>query len=158
MDEPGWKGPRGEAFERAVAHLGDLPDRPVCSAATLEQLRAALGRPLPEAARDAREVIAELAAAAEPGVVASASGRFFGFVFCAHPPAHRAAMGICAGYLVHGAAGERDALDHNPEPCWLSGTTWQGRAAMRISVSNWSTDEADVDRSVAAILRCAGRD
>jgi hypothetical protein len=26
---------------------------------------------------------------------------------------------------------------------------------MRISVSNWSTDEADVDRSVAAILRCA---
>jgi hypothetical protein len=38
--------------------------------------------------------------------------------------------------------------------CWMSGTTWQGRAAMRISVSNWSTDEADVDRSVAAILRC----
>jgi hypothetical protein len=26
---------------------------------------------------------------------------------------------------------------------------------MRISVSNWSTDEADVDRSVATILRCA---
>jgi glutamate/tyrosine decarboxylase-like PLP-dependent enzyme len=39
--------------------------------------------------------------------------------------------------------------------CWMSGTTWQGRAAMRISVSNWSTDEADVDKSVAAILRCA---
>jgi glutamate/tyrosine decarboxylase-like PLP-dependent enzyme len=39
--------------------------------------------------------------------------------------------------------------------CWTSGTTWQGRAAMRISVSNWSTDEADVDRSVAAMLRCA---
>ena len=39
--------------------------------------------------------------------------------------------------------------------CWMSGTTWQGKAAMRISVSNWSTDEADVDRSVAAILRCA---
>ena len=36
----------------------------------------------------------------------------------------------------------------------MSGTTWQGRAAMRISVSNWSTDEADVDRSVEAILRC----
>jgi hypothetical protein len=26
---------------------------------------------------------------------------------------------------------------------------------MRISVSNWTSDEADVDRSVAAILRCA---
>ena len=39
--------------------------------------------------------------------------------------------------------------------CWMSGTTWHGQAAMRISVSNWSTDEDDVDRSVEAILRCA---
>ena len=38
-----------------------------------------------------------------------------GLVFCADPQAHRAAMGARAGYLVHGAAGERDALDHNPE-------------------------------------------
>jgi glutamate/tyrosine decarboxylase-like PLP-dependent enzyme len=38
---------------------------------------------------------------------------------------------------------------------WLSGTTWHGMAAMRISVSNWSTTEADADRSVEAILRCA---
>ena len=161
-----------------------------------------------------------------------------GLAFCAHPDAHRAAMGIRAGYLMHSAGGERDPLDYNPEhsrrargfavyaalralgregvtelverccalagrfaeqlataddvevlnqvvlnqvlvrfragdgdddahthrviervqhdgTCWMSGTTWQGGAAMRISVSNWSTDEADVDRSVAAILRCA---
>jgi glutamate/tyrosine decarboxylase-like PLP-dependent enzyme len=161
-----------------------------------------------------------------------------GLVFCAHPDAHRAAMGIRAGYLILGSGEERDALDYNPDhsrrargfpvyaairalgrqgvaelverccalagrfaerlaaadgvevlnqvvlnqvlvrflaadgdhdahtrrvvervqqdgTCWMSGTTWQGRAAMRISVSNWSTDEADVDRSVAAILRCA---
>ena len=38
--------------------------------------------------------------------------------------------------------------------CWLGGTTWHGMAAMRISVSNWSTTEEDADRSVAAILRC----
>jgi glutamate/tyrosine decarboxylase-like PLP-dependent enzyme len=38
--------------------------------------------------------------------------------------------------------------------CWLGGTTWHGLAAMRISVSNWSTTEADADLSVAAILRC----
>ena len=36
--------------------------------------------------------------------------------------------------------------------CWLSGTNWQGKAAMRISVSNWATSEADAARSVAAIL------
>ena len=39
--------------------------------------------------------------------------------------------------------------------CWMGGTTWRGRRLMRISVSNWSTTEADVDRSVAAILRIA---
>ena len=161
-------------------------------------------------------------------------------VFCAHPDAHRAAMGIRAGDPMHSAGGERDALDYGPEhsrrargfaiyaairalgregiaelvercsalasrfaerlgavegvevlnevvlnlrrrraswqlvwlvthaqtrpaiervqhdgTCWMSGTTCRGQAAMRISVSNWSTDEADVDRAVAAILRCA---
>ena len=459
MEQPDWKRTLGEAFEHAVAHLDALPDRPVQAAATLPELRAALGGPLLEAPRDAREVVAELAAAAGPGVVASGSGRFFGFVvggatpaalaadwltaawdqnaglyvlgpaaavveevaggwlaellglpgdasvgfvtgaqmanvtalaaaltevlsrcgwdlataglwgapavrvlagderhgtidralrflgvgtaavvpvasdgqgrmrpdalaraldeaagpaivcaqagnvntgavdpvgeicdvahehgawvhvdgafglwaaasprlrplvdgvgradswatdahkwlnvpydcglvFCAHPAAHAAAMGARAGYLVHGASGERDALEWNPEhsrrargfavyaalralgrsgvadlverscalarrfaerlaaapgveilndvvlnqvlvrfgdaddvtravidrvqrdgTCWMSGTTWRGRAAMRISVSNWSTDEADVDRSVDAILRAAG--
>jgi glutamate/tyrosine decarboxylase-like PLP-dependent enzyme len=39
--------------------------------------------------------------------------------------------------------------------CWLSGTTWHGMAAMRVSVSNWSTTEADIDRSLEAILRAA---
>ncbi len=39
--------------------------------------------------------------------------------------------------------------------CWLGGTTWHGMAAIRISVSNWSTTEADADLSVDAILRCA---
>jgi glutamate/tyrosine decarboxylase-like PLP-dependent enzyme len=38
--------------------------------------------------------------------------------------------------------------------CWMSGTVWHDRAAMRISVSNWTTTERDVDRSVAAILAC----
>ncbi|MCI0573170.1 MAG: aminotransferase class V-fold PLP-dependent enzyme [Myxococcaceae bacterium] len=37
--------------------------------------------------------------------------------------------------------------------CWLSGTTWQGKAAMRISVSNWATSEEDAARSAAAIVR-----
>ncbi len=462
MEAPDWKGPLGEAFDHALGYLEGLPARPVTSRASLAEMRAALGGPLPEQPLEPREVIAALATAAEPGVVASSSGRFFGFViggatpaalaadwltsvwdqnaglyilgpaagvveevaggwlaellglpagvsvgfvtgaqmanfsalaialrevlrragwdvesaglwgaprlrvlagqgrhgsidralrflgvggaaivpvdcddqgrmrtaalrsaldqgngpaivcaqvgnvnsgavdpvgeicevahqhgawvhvdgafgmwaaasprlrplvtgveladswatdahkwlnvpydsglvFCAHPEAHRAAMGIRAGYLIHGNGEERDALDYNPEfsrrargfavyaairalgregvaalverccglarrfaerlaaddgvevlnevvlnqvlvrfraadgdhdahtrrvvervqqdgTCWMSGTTWRGRAAMRISVSNWSTDEADVDRSVAAILRCA---
>jgi glutamate/tyrosine decarboxylase-like PLP-dependent enzyme len=160
-----------------------------------------------------------------------------GLVLCAHPAAHRAAMGVRASYLVHAEGGERDALEYNPEhsrrargfavyaairalggtgiadlverscalarrfadrlsaagvevlnevvlnqvlvrfraaggdhdaytrrvldllqedgTCWMSGTTWNGMAAVRISVSNWSTDQDDVDRSVAAIMACA---
>lgn len=163
-----------------------------------------------------------------------------GLVFCAHPAAHRAAMGVRASYLIHGTGDERDQMDYNPEfsrrargfpvyaairalgrfgiaelvergctlarsfaeqlaahdgvevlaevvlnqvlvrflapdgdhdahtrrvvqlvqrdgTCWMSGTTWRGQAAMRISVSNWSTDQTDVDRSVAAILHCHRR-
>jgi len=38
---------------------------------------------------------------------------------------------------------------------WMGGTTWHGLGAMRISVSNWSTTEADIDRTAAAILRAA---
>jgi len=156
-----------------------------------------------------------------------------GLVFCAHPAAHQAAMGVRAAYLIHSSGDDRDPLDHNPEfsrrargfpvyaalralgrsgvaemversctlarrfadrlaaadgvavlndvvlnqvlvafddadpnthtrrvmeavrregTCFVSGTTWEGRAVMRVSVTNWSTDEADVDRSVDAIL------
>ena len=39
--------------------------------------------------------------------------------------------------------------------CWCGPTQWRGRAAMRISVSGWSTGDEDVDRSLASILRCA---
>ena len=40
--------------------------------------------------------------------------------------------------------------------CWCGGTVWHGRTAMRISVSGWATTSDDVERSLAAIVRCAG--
>ncbi len=39
--------------------------------------------------------------------------------------------------------------------CWLGGTTWNGRYVLRVSVSNWSTTDADIDRSAEAIARAA---
>jgi glutamate/tyrosine decarboxylase-like PLP-dependent enzyme len=39
--------------------------------------------------------------------------------------------------------------------CWCGGTVWNGRKAMRISVSSWATTDLDVSRSVAAILKVA---
>jgi glutamate/tyrosine decarboxylase-like PLP-dependent enzyme len=42
--------------------------------------------------------------------------------------------------------------------CWCGGTVWQGQAAMRISVSSWATTEADVERSLTAMLRIAAEE
>ena len=39
--------------------------------------------------------------------------------------------------------------------CWMAGTRWHELEAMRISISNWSTTEEDIDRSAQAILACA---
>jgi len=37
--------------------------------------------------------------------------------------------------------------------CWVGGTSWEGRDAMRISVSSWRTTEGDIDRSAESIVR-----
>ena len=37
--------------------------------------------------------------------------------------------------------------------CWCGPTTWQGRTAMRISVSSWATTREDVERSLEAMIR-----
>src|SRR6266568_6145742 len=39
--------------------------------------------------------------------------------------------------------------------CWCGGTVWQGKTAMRISVSSWATTETDVERSLEVIIRTA---
>jgi hypothetical protein len=38
---------------------------------------------------------------------------------------------------------------------WCGPTVWQGKTAMRLSVSNWATTEADIDRSVETVVRIA---
>lgn len=39
--------------------------------------------------------------------------------------------------------------------CWCGSTVWQGRTAMRISVSSWATTQDDVEKSLAAMLKAA---
>jgi glutamate/tyrosine decarboxylase-like PLP-dependent enzyme len=36
---------------------------------------------------------------------------------------------------------------------WMGGTVWEGRQAIRVSVSNWRTTDADIERTVAAFQR-----
>ncbi|HSC49200.1 MAG TPA: pyridoxal-dependent decarboxylase [Gaiellaceae bacterium] len=75
----------------AAAYLDTLDERPVFPEVTPEQLREALGGPLPERPLPAEQVVDELVAAAEPGVVATGSGRYFGFVIGGALPAALAA-------------------------------------------------------------------
>lgn len=39
--------------------------------------------------------------------------------------------------------------------CWCGGTVWQGKTAMRISISSWATTADDVEQSLAAMIRAA---
>jgi glutamate/tyrosine decarboxylase-like PLP-dependent enzyme len=80
-----------QTADYATQFLATLADRPVRADASIEELREALGGPLPEASQPPEEVLAELVAAAEPGVVAVPSGRYFGFVIGGALPAALAA-------------------------------------------------------------------
>lgn len=159
-----------------------------------------------------------------------------GIAFCAHPAAHRAAMGASASYLVQVDEAEgREPMAYTPEfsrrarsvpvyaalrqlgrsgvaelverccdaatalaegfaripgcsvlnevvlnqvivrfdddahttatlaafqadgEAWTSGTVWDGRPAIRFSVSSWRTTPEDVERTVAAFARAASR-
>jgi glutamate/tyrosine decarboxylase-like PLP-dependent enzyme len=75
----------------AADFLESLATRSVEATATVDELRAALGGPLPEDPVDPERVVAELAAAAEPGLVGMAGGRYFGFVIGGGVPAAVAA-------------------------------------------------------------------
>ena len=81
----------GLTADYAAQFLGSLDERRVGSQASTEELREALGGPLPERGLDDSQVIGELIAAAEPGVTAIPSGRYFGFVIGGTLPAALAA-------------------------------------------------------------------
>src|SRR5512142_954733 len=86
------------AAERAAAFRASLDERRVFPSVTADDLRAALGGPLPEGPTDPARVLAELADAAEPGIVASAGGRYFGFVIGGSVDASVAADVLAAGW------------------------------------------------------------
>jgi glutamate/tyrosine decarboxylase-like PLP-dependent enzyme len=75
------------ATEHARRYLAEVPDRPVREPASVEELRASLERNLPEAGEDPAAVVEALADAAEPGLIALNSPRYFGFVIGGTLPA-----------------------------------------------------------------------
>jgi glutamate/tyrosine decarboxylase-like PLP-dependent enzyme len=88
-----------DATGRAAAYLEGLASRPVAAdSAAVEQLRSALSAPLPEAGRNPAEVIAFLDRLGSPATVASAGGRYFGFVTGGALPVSLAAQFVAAAW------------------------------------------------------------
>ena len=89
-----------DALDRALAiargYIASRADRPVWPAATLEELRQALGGSLPATPIDPADVIDALARAAEPGLVTTTGPRYFGFVTGGALPATVAAEWLTA--------------------------------------------------------------
>jgi glutamate/tyrosine decarboxylase-like PLP-dependent enzyme len=79
------------AHELTLDWLASLDSRPVPPQATIEEVVAALGETLPEEGMDPTEVVELLSRACDPGLVATPSGRFYGFVIGGTHPAALAA-------------------------------------------------------------------
>jgi glutamate/tyrosine decarboxylase-like PLP-dependent enzyme len=79
------------AHQHALEWLRSLPTRPVPARGEIAAIRTALGEALPDGPSDPADVIDLLAGAAEPGLTAMPSGRFFGFVIGGTLPAAMAA-------------------------------------------------------------------
>lgn len=98
-------------LDRAVAHahrwLASVPGRRVPAAGSADDAVARLGAELPLRGRPGTEVIDRLAAAVEPGLMANASGRFFGWVMGASLPTAVAADWLVSAWDQN--AGMRDA-------------------------------------------------
>lgn len=96
MRSTDWRRVIAAAMEPATEYLESLPDRRVYRPTTPDEVRAAVGGPLPEHGTPPERVIADLAAATEPFVTAHASGRFYGFVIGGLQPAAYGADLLCS--------------------------------------------------------------
>jgi len=95
-----------ELFDLAAGYAAQFHDsldtRPVGATASFDDVRAALGGPLPDEGCDDAAVLRELIAAAEPGIVGSQTGRYFGFVFGSALPAAVAADWVATAWDQNG--------------------------------------------------------
>jgi glutamate/tyrosine decarboxylase-like PLP-dependent enzyme len=92
----------GLTADYAVQFLGTLDDRPVRARASVQELTEAFGPVLPETGAPDEQVVAELVTAAEPGLIGSQTGRYFGFVIGGALPAAVAADWLATAWDQNG--------------------------------------------------------
>lgn len=123
-----------KALERAHHHarqwLASIDSRPVGPQATADELAAQFGVPLADEQMDAAAVVDELARLADPGLMAMASGRFFGWVIGGTLPA-----AMAADWLV-------SAWDQNAGMRFATPAT----AAAEEAAGSWLLDLLDLPR------------
>jgi glutamate/tyrosine decarboxylase-like PLP-dependent enzyme len=112
------------AHHAALHFLGTVAERPVWPRASLDDMLAAFGGPLPEHGTDPAAVVEEMAVRADPGLVAIPGGRFFGFVIGGTHPA-----ALAADWLV-------SAWDQNAGSSMLTPAT----VAMERIAGQWMLD------------------
>jgi glutamate/tyrosine decarboxylase-like PLP-dependent enzyme len=98
FEDPSISSLLGDAARRAIRYLEEIPNRRVYPSLDDLSLLAELGGSLPEEARSPMKVLAELDQIGSPATVASAGGRYFGFVVGGALPATVAANWIAAAW------------------------------------------------------------
>jgi glutamate/tyrosine decarboxylase-like PLP-dependent enzyme len=106
MSDPGHDSALAAAAGAAREWLESLPDRPVRPEADARAMLAAFDEPLPEEGLDPAAVVRELAERAEPGLMASGSGRFHGWVIGGALPAAIAADWLVSAWDQNSAMSE----------------------------------------------------
>jgi glutamate/tyrosine decarboxylase-like PLP-dependent enzyme len=94
------------AADAARAWLDGLPDRPVRPEATAREMLAAFAGPLPDDGMDPAAVVRDLAERAGPGLMATGSGRFHGWVIGGALPAAIAADWLVSAWDQNSAMAE----------------------------------------------------
>jgi glutamate/tyrosine decarboxylase-like PLP-dependent enzyme len=113
-----------DAAQHALAFLGTLDERRVAARVDAANVRTSLGGPLPEHGEDSATVIDALVAGADPGLVATAGPRHFGFVIGGALPA-----ALASDWLV--SAWDQCAAFHSLSPA---------AAAIEEVTSAWTLD------------------
>jgi len=121
------------ASDAAREWLDGLPERPVRPAAGAREMLEVFSEPLPEEGTGAAEVVRDLAARAEPGLMASGSGRFLGWVIGGTLPA-----AIAADWLV-------SAWDQN---CGMS-EPFPATSMIEQVAAGWMLDLLDLPRGAS---------